>query len=344
MTSDRRAPSPRLAAALTFALSAGGLSSAACDRTVRFREPLVLAGGKSIAAGTLNEGRTAYMHYCYACHGERGDGRGPSSPAMRPPPRDLTQGIFKFGGVPAGELPTDEDLEALIAKGLSGTPMLPWDMSARERHAVVQYIKTFSPRWTTEAPGEPVKPEVPDPWGGREAAAIARGEMIYHLSGVELDPATSQVKTVLAGCNACHPSYLDGQALTALSDRVLRKPIEQRPNPLRPALKESEYQVDATKVGFLPSDFLFHAMKAGSDPLSLFRTIAAGIGGTAMPTWKGSVKDEDLWALVHYIRHLLALRDTQAGARLRAQLTAASSAAPTAAPSQGGGSVGSVPR
>ncbi|HEY0710979.1 MAG TPA: c-type cytochrome [Polyangia bacterium] len=299
------------------------VATSACNRP-RFREPLVLAGGREIPAATLNEGRVAYMHYCYACHGENGDGRGPSSPAMRPPPRDLTQGIFKFGGVPAGELPTDADLEALIRNGLAGTPMLPWDISERERTAIVQYIKTFSPRWKTETPGEPVKPEVPDPWSGREAEAVARGEMIYHLSGVELDPATSTPKTVLAGCNACHPSYLDADALAALSNRILKRPIEVREKPLRPALKESEFQVGDTKVGFLPSDFLFHTMKNGSSPTALFRTIAAGIGGTAMPTWKGSVKDEDLWALVHYVRHLLAMRDTPAGRQLRERLAAAS--------------------
>ncbi|HEY0713790.1 MAG TPA: cytochrome c, partial [Polyangia bacterium] len=272
-------------AALVLAFGA-----AACNRP-HFREPLVLEGGRQVPAAALNEGRIAYLHYCYACHGENGDGRGPSAPGMRPPPRDLSQAIFKFGGVRAGELPTDDDLERLIRNGLHGTPMLAWDISDRERRAIVQYIKTFSPRWKTEPVGEPVKADVSDPWQGREAEAIARGEAIYHLSGVEMDAATNSVKTVLAGCNACHPSYLSSTDLDTLSNRILKKPFEVREKPLRPAFKESEYQVGETKVGFLPSDFLFHTMKNGADPTSLFRTIAAGIGGTAMPTWKGSVKD-----------------------------------------------------
>ena len=47
----------------------------------------------------LNDGHDAYMIYCYACHGEKGDGRGPSSSGLRPPPRDFTRASFKFARV-----------------------------------------------------------------------------------------------------------------------------------------------------------------------------------------------------------------------------------------------------
>jgi mono/diheme cytochrome c family protein len=281
-------------------------------------------GGITVSAATLNDGHDAYLHYCYACHGDKGDGRGPAAAGMRPPPRDFTSGVFKFAGVAAGELPGDEDLVALIRNGLAGTPMLPWDIADGERRAIVQYIKTFSPIWATQGPGDPVKPDGPDPWIGRDAEALALGEKIYHLAGVELDPTTNQPKTVLAGCNACHPSYLTPKELGELSTKVLKKPIELRELPNRPALKPSEsIKVGDTMVGFLPTDFLFHPIKNGTTPEALFRTIAAGIGGTAMPTWKGSLKDEDLWAIVHYVRHLLAMRDTPAANSLRAKLAAA---------------------
>jgi mono/diheme cytochrome c family protein len=310
------------ARACKLAVLAAGLAFAACHRQPRFAQPVKL-GGVTVAAETLNEGHDAYLLYCYACHGEKGDGRGPSAAAMRPPPRDLTSGVFKFGGIASGELPNDEDLVALIRNGLTGTPMLPWDISDRERRAIVQYIKTFAPIWQTQGPGDPIKPDAPDPWVGREAEALATGEKIYHLAGVELDPTTKQAKAVLAGCNACHPSYLTARELTALSERVLQKPAQPRADAHRPAYKPSEsIKVGDTMVGFLPTDFLFHRVKNGTAPEALFRTIAAGIGGTAMPTWKNSVKDEDLWALVHYVRHLVGLRDTAAAAALRTKLAA----------------------
>ena len=303
---------------------AAALAVAACQSPPPFRAPLKL-GGVTVSAATLNDGRAAYLHYCYACHGEKGDGRGPAAAGMRPPPRDFSTGVFKFAGVAAGELPSDDDLEALIRNGLAGTPMLAWDISAGERRAIIQYIKTFSPLWTTSGPGDPIKPDSPDPWIGRETEAIAVGEKIYHLSGVEMDPRTGQARTVLAGCNACHPSYLTPQELTDLSTKVLQKPAQMRERPNRPALKPSEsIKVGDTMIGFLPTDFLFHRIKNGTGPEALFRTIAAGIGGTAMPTWKNSVKDADLWAVVHYVRHLVDLRDTPAGIALRTKLAAAS--------------------
>jgi mono/diheme cytochrome c family protein len=310
-----------IAARAGFVLALG-VGLLGCRSQPRFREAMKL-GGVMVPAATLNEGHDAYLHYCYACHGEKGDGRGPSAAAMRPPPRDFTSGVFKFAGVAAGELPNDEDLVALVRNGLAGTPMLAWDIADNERRAIVQYIKTFSPVWATQGPGDPVKPDGADPWIGREAEALAVGEKIYHLAGVEMDPKTNQPKTVLAGCNACHPSYLTSKELTDLSARVLQKPIEVRESPNRPAFKPSEsIKVGDTMIGFLPTDFLFHPIKNGASPEALFRTIAAGIGGTAMPTWKGSVKDDDLWAVVHYVRHLLAMRDTPAATELRSKLAA----------------------
>jgi len=295
---------------------------AACGGRQKFREPQKL-GGKLVPAQVLNEGHEAYLHYCYACHGALGDGRGPAAFTMRPPPRDLRSGTFKFAGVAAGELPNDEDLAELVRRGLAGTPMLPWDISPRERGAIVQYLKTFSPRWQTETPGDKVMPDGPDPWQGKEVEAASLGEKIYHLTGVEMDPATKQPRTVLAGCNACHPSYLSGPALTALSQQVLGKPAELRPDLHRPARKESEFKVGDVKLTVLAPDFLFHPVKNGSDPTSLYRTIAAGVGGTAMPTWKSAVKDADMWALVHYVRRLVAMRDTPAGAELQRKMSAA---------------------
>jgi mono/diheme cytochrome c family protein len=313
---------PSISGFLLLAGAALALAGAACREPPRFREAQKL-GGQVVPAEMLNQGYQVYMQFCYACHGEKGDGHGPAAPGMRPPPRDFTVGKFKFPGVAAGELPGDQDLLALLRNGLPGTPMLPWDLSEPARVAVVAYIKTFSPRWRTETAGEPIRPDVPDPWKGREEEAYKLGEKIYHLSGVEMDPATQQPRMVMAGCIACHPSYVTGPELTALSQAVLSKPAQERERQSRPILKESDYRVGETKISILPTDFLFHHIKNGATPAALFRTIAAGIDGAAMPTWKGAIKDPDLWALAHYVSRLASLRDTPAGAALRARLDAA---------------------
>ena len=46
---------------------------------------------------------------------------------------------------------------------------------------------------------------------------------------------------------------------------------------------------------------------AGNAPEDVYRCIAAGIGGTAMPTWRNVLPESDLWALVHYVRDLVGL-------------------------------------
>lgn len=301
-------------AAVALALAAG------CRDRVPFTEPLALAGGKSVSAEVLNDGYEAYTLYCYACHGEKGDGRGPSAPGMRPPPRDFTTAMFKFAGVSAGELPNDDDLAAVIANGLDGTPMLPWDITEGERSAIVQYLKTFSDRWKTDAPGQRVLPEGPDPWVGKEAEAIEIGLRMYHLLGAEMDPATGTPRRILVGCNACHPSYLTRQEIDRHSQAALGAPAALRDDAYHPALKESEYRVGDLKLSVLPTDFLFHRIKNGTTPEALYRTIAAGIGGTAMPFWKASIKDADLWALSRYVKSLADMRGTPDAIALQARI------------------------
>src|SRR5690349_18203941 len=98
-----------------------------CEKN-KFTAPFILADGTEISVETLEKGRTAYTLYCRACHGDNGDGHGPSALGLRPPPRDFRVGKFKFGGVPAGDLPSDQDLRRIVRGGLTGTAMLPWEL------------------------------------------------------------------------------------------------------------------------------------------------------------------------------------------------------------------------
>ena len=107
-------PSNTLRPFLTFA---AGLSLAvfvACaGPTKTFHKPLVL-GGKKVSARALTNGSQQFEIYCSACHGVNGDGKGPASIGLRPPPRDFRQGQFKFGSV-SGGLPSDEDFARIIS-------------------------------------------------------------------------------------------------------------------------------------------------------------------------------------------------------------------------------------
>jgi mono/diheme cytochrome c family protein len=281
---------------------------AACKgyRTQGFREPQKL-GGREVPAAVLTEGERAYVQYCRACHGDKGDGKGPAARGLRPPPRDFTVGTFKFGAVPGGTLPSDEDLERIIRGGLHGTAMLAWDGIPDDKvREIVQYLKTFSPRWKEEEPGEKVEP-TPDPWRGKEGEGVARGRKVYHS---------------LAQCLSCHPSYASKPEISAWTRELTgNAAVDFRDDMYGAMLTDSEFGVKLLPPDFLRSEL--RSVRPEHRKADLYRVIAAGVGGTAMPTWKGSLPEEELWGLVHFVDSLLAIRGSDAARELRAGIEAA---------------------
>lgn len=284
------------------------LAACAPDPTPPITGPLKLAGGKTISVERLHSGQEQYTLYCRPCHGEKGDGRGPAGIGLRPPPRNFTtkhpdgedyQLSFKFGGVEAGTLPPDEELKRIVKGGLHGTAMLQWQIPDVVLDDILVYIKTFNPIWGEEEPGKPTE-ITEDPWKGKEADGVKRGKTVYHG---------------LAQCLKCHPAYATKQEIW---DAVKEITGEGSTSAFREGMYEPDAKVaEAYRVKLLPPDFLRHDVKAGTTPKDLFRTIASGIGGTAMPMWKGSIDDSDIWAIAHYVNSLVAMRDTPAGAALR---------------------------
>jgi mono/diheme cytochrome c family protein len=110
-------------------------------------------------------GHGLYLRYCVGCHGELGDGEGENAPYIDPKPRNFTLGQFKCRSTPTGNLPTHEDLINTLKRGITNSNMPSWrPLSDENREDLVNYIKTFSPRWKTDKPGEPIhipaEPEV----------------------------------------------------------------------------------------------------------------------------------------------------------------------------------------
>lgn len=283
---------PRLLAVATATLA--GACTRAGPPTAAFRAPMTL-GGKVVSAATLTEGERDYALYCRACHGDHGDGKGPAAAGLRPPPRDFTLGTFKFAAVAGGTLPNDDDLVRIVRSGLHGTAMRAWDGVPEENlQAIIQYLKTFSPRWKDETPGDPILP-TPDTWKGREAEGVTRGRLLYHG---------------LAQCSSCHPSYLSRQATDEASRQLTGNPVtEFRADMYGSVLKDSDFGVK-----FLPPDFTrsdLRSVRPEHRLEDLYRVIASGVGGTAMPTWRGSLPEDDIWALAHYVDSLVAEKGTE---------------------------------
>lgn len=129
------------------------------------------------SASALPGGRATYARYCVSCHGERGDGRGPSAPWLDPRPRDFTRGVFKWRSTPSGTLPLDEDLFRTIRSGVYFTQMAPWvGLSDAETRDVVAWVEHFSPRFEAEPRGVPVT--VP-PAPAASPESIDRGKQLF---------------------------------------------------------------------------------------------------------------------------------------------------------------------
>lgn len=212
-------------------------------------------------------GRAVYARRCAGCHGERGDGAGPSARFMTPRPRDFTTGIFKFRSTPGKDsLPTDADLYGTITHGLWGTSMPAWqETSEHERRAVIRYIKTFSDRWTKEAVAAPivipVEPAV-------TAASLEKGKALF-----------------MANCMLCHGAEGQGNGPMA---PVIKDAWGQ---PLRPA-------------NFTLAAGLSGGVKLGHHGEHLFKTVTTGVGGTPMPAFGGQLKPDEIWDIVHHVQSL----------------------------------------
>src|SRR5580692_5810319 len=107
--------------------------------------------------GHADAGKPLYYRYCWGCHGARGDGNGENAPYVTPTPRNFVQATFKCRSTPTGTLPQDQDLYNTLVRGFNFTNMPSWAaLTAQNRADLVAFIKTFSPRWKSEKPGDPI--------------------------------------------------------------------------------------------------------------------------------------------------------------------------------------------
>lgn len=258
--------------------------------------PDLLLSGKSVAEQErLTRGRASYEMYCVGCHGAAGDGEGPAARFLEPKPRDLRKGKVKFASVAAGEMPTDGDLVHTITTGLAGTSMPAWNLiPGDEVDDIVAYIKTFTPE--RKAPGATVA--IPaDPWVKSPEKGVAEGERTYHG---------------LATCNSCHPAYVTKATLSAHM-----KSFDMTSSGFRERMYEGETKDSEWGTPITPPDFWRDRIKSGHDRADLVRVIATGVGGTAMPSWGGTLTPKQLWGLAYYVEHLAKMRGTPEAASLR---------------------------
>jgi mono/diheme cytochrome c family protein len=222
----------------------------------------------------LTLGQRVYLDHCAICHGPAGDGRGHAAGDFTTPPRDFTSGRYKIRSTGSGQLPTDDDLARSIVRGLPGTGMVPQDhLSDTEVRAVVELIKSLSPRFATAMPPTPL-PIPPEP--APSADAIARGRKVYEK----------------AECQECHGRAGRGDGPAAKDLKVKPSDLTKRPfkggSTPRDILRTTITGLDGTPM---PS---YHLLLDDGELWDLARYVAS-LGGAPEVT-----RDERAgWHVVH---------------------------------------------
>lgn len=97
----------------------------------------------SLQAANVQVGKALYQQYCSTCHGPQGKGNGPAAAAMRPKPRDHTDGNYM------NKL-SDAHLMKVISKGgaaVGRSPLMPpWEgtLSPQQIRDVIAYLRTLA--------------------------------------------------------------------------------------------------------------------------------------------------------------------------------------------------------
>jgi cytochrome c oxidase cbb3-type subunit 2 len=186
----------------------------------------------------VQRGHDVYLKYCVGCHGENGDGQGPAAARLQTQPRDFTSGIYKFRSTDSGSLPLESDLYRSIAGGLARVSMPAFPlMPEAEKVAVIEYLKTFYPRWEEEKDQRVVVPVPRAPGDLDDPERILRGRVVY----MEMQ------------CNQCHG--IDGKGTGAT---------------------RTEY-IDAWGNEQKPFNFTLGSLKGGNDPEDIYRTFHTGL-------------------------------------------------------------------
>jgi len=252
-----------------------------------------------------------YARNCQQCHGMIGAGDGPMSNMMEPRPRDYRHGVFKFSSVSSPARPRRADLRRTLEHGLPGTQMAAWReiLGTGEREALIDRVRWIAirgevERWLVaswvaadERPSEAIEDAyrtiwdrwltadehfvgLQDPVPPADAASIARGDALFH-------------DATRGNCASCHGPAGRGDGPSA---------VEVTPDGVRHPLLLDEWGRPAW-----PRDLRTGVFRGGSRPIDIYRRVHCGVHGTPMPAQAGSLSEDEIWDLVHYVRSIAGL-------------------------------------
>jgi high-affinity iron transporter len=89
----------------------------------------------------LTLGKKVYEQNCSACHGAKGDGKGPAGVVLKPPPNDFNNPLKEWPNTKGDP----NKIFEVITKGIPNSAMVKWDqLPEKERWGLVYTVLGFS--------------------------------------------------------------------------------------------------------------------------------------------------------------------------------------------------------
>jgi cytochrome c oxidase cbb3-type subunit I/II len=239
----------------------------------------------SVADKPAPNGRQLYIDNCAKCHGIRGNADGETSAFLDPWARKFGEEKFQFASTENG-VPTDDDLIYVIAHGIPGTGMPPFDqLSHDEQRAIAGHVRLLA-------------------YAGLYAKLYQRAALdedpfpneIHDMTVKQLSPGA--VREVPKELPAATPDSIErGRILFGTSCATCHGPMGAGDGPQVKDMKRDNGQP------IKPRDLSRGIFMAGGEPERLYLRIALGIPGTPMPA-SSTLKPSEIGDLVNFVRSL----------------------------------------
>lgn len=286
---------------------------------------------------SLGDSAEMYRQQCLHCHGTSGGGNGPTAEFLNPLPRDYRKGVFKFTAVKDKARPRRADLFRILVEGVKGTAMPPFRrFSDAQIHGLADYVRLLAIRGEVEAltvlniidaEGKLIPTMLEETYVGVWETWQAAEDSFFFFDG-EVPEVTPELiargakifaNSTSGNCVSCHGNGGRGDGPAAFAYAA---DAQDGDPPLigDDGRKVSAYEDDWGHPIY-PRDLTQRTFRGGSRPIDIYRRIYAGINGTPMPgvgeskTPEGGlvIPDEDMWALVHYVKSLSDGADARVG-------------------------------
>lgn len=258
---------------------------------------------------TLAEGGKLFRRHCMHCHGVAGDGRGASGMWLSPTPRDFRQGVFKFISCnpTINRLrPRRDDLRRTLVHGLEGTSMPSFALlPAGELEALVSYVLHLSLRGEVEFDTLKI---LLDKAQGRES--LTGKDITKHTTtrlGVYLyqwaKATTESGATPVFPPKASDPDDAGFQASVRKGYEVFTGKNAGCVACHQDFGRQSRFRYDDWGTLVRPNNLTSGQYRGGRRPIDFYYRLRCGIPGANMPKLDSvNFPDEDIWALVNFVR------------------------------------------